>query len=233
MALVALADWDRLRTTLLYDGWLVWPLAWLAHWSVLRAADGLRVGEVESGNVDTKVVTFLRFAHAASAIALVAWVAWEASEWVDRAVPGRHRVGRVRRSVAGNRLSRRDRAGPRGRALAVHRVSEAYATSAGTAIAALLAVWFAIVNMVSPGGAAPLPYAPLANPLDLTLIAALAALFVWVRDTARVAERTLYVWFGLALFLSSTRPCSGQCTSGWRAMACVGRSLRRSRCRPR
>ena len=55
--------------------------------------------------------------------------------------------------------------------------------------------------MISPGSAAPLPYAPIVNPLDLTLMLALAALFVWAQETQEVAERTLYAWFGVALFL--------------------------------
>ena len=51
------------------------------------------------------------------------------------------------------------------------------------------------------GIAAPLPYVPLANPLDVTLIAALAALFAWARRFERLDEPTLYGWFGVALFL--------------------------------
>ena len=61
--------------------------------------------------------------------------------------------------------------------------------------------WFCIVNVISPGSAAPLPYAPLLNPLDLTLILALTALFVWAHRAQGFEERTLYAWFGVALFL--------------------------------
>jgi uncharacterized membrane protein len=78
---------------------------------------------------------------------------------------------------------------------------EAYTTSAGTTVAALLAVWFAIVNVVSPGTASPLPYVPVANPLDVTLVATLAALWSWARRYGRFEERTLYGWFGVCLFL--------------------------------
>jgi uncharacterized membrane protein len=46
-----------------------------------------------------------------------------------------------------------------------------------------------------------LPYAPLINPLDLTLILALTSLFVWAQRTQEVAEHPLYAWFGAALFL--------------------------------
>ncbi|MEO8507361.1 MAG: DUF2339 domain-containing protein, partial [Betaproteobacteria bacterium] len=200
MAVVALADWHVMRTTLPEYGWLVWPVAWATHWRVLLAADALVAGEGVPAT-GGRVGAFFRFAHAASAIALVAWVAWEASEWVGRYFP----EGTVWMACAA--------AWPAiGYLALIARVShvdawpltdyrDAYATSAGTTIAALLGVWFVIVNVISPGGTAPLPYAPLANPLDVTLIAALAVLFLWANRTMHVAERTLYGWFGAALFL--------------------------------
>lgn len=79
--------------------------------------------------------------------------------------------------------------------------ADAYARTAGTAVGALLGAWFCIVNVISPGSAAPLPYVPLLNPLDLTLVLALTALFVWAQRSQHVDERTLYAWFGIALFV--------------------------------
>jgi uncharacterized membrane protein len=198
MGVVAFADWQEMRTTLLEYGLVVWPLAWVTHWAVLRAADGLRAGE---GEAMERLHAFLRFVHALSAIALVAWTSWEASEWVARSFP----AGTVWVACAAAWpaivylafVSRAD-AGERW-PLGAYR--GAYASSAATAIAALLAVWFTIVNLISPGATTPLPYVPLANPLDLTLAAALAVLFYWAHHTAGVAERTLYGWFGAALFL--------------------------------
>ena len=194
MAAVALVDWDRQRSTLVAYGWAVWPLAWIVHWRLLHAADGLRA-------TSAHVVSTLWFAHAASAIAVVAWCAWEASEWIGRLFP----AGSVWVACAAALPAvaylllvitvRRSSAWP----MSVY--GDAYARSAGTTIAALLAVWFCIVNVISPGNAAPLPYAPIINPLDLTLMFALAALFVWAQKTQEVAERTLYAWFGAALFL--------------------------------
>ena len=196
MAIVAFVDWERMRTSLLVYGWLIWPLAWATHWRVLRAADSLRADEPAGW-----VAGFLKHAHTASAIAVVAWIAWEASEWVGRVFA----EGTVWMPCAAAwpailylaLAARTDdwRVWP----FTVYR--DAYATSAATTIAALLAVWFALVNVISPGGTAPLPYVPLANPLDVTLIAALAAVFVWVRRTLHVAERALYGWWGAAVFL--------------------------------
>jgi uncharacterized membrane protein len=48
-------------------------------------------------------------------------------------------------------------------------------------LVALLLLWFQLANILGSGDAAPLPYLPLLNPLDLTLvIAAVAALSWWV-----------------------------------------------------
>ena len=201
MAIVAFADWERMRTSLLVYGWLIWPLAWATHWRVLRAADALRGDDGIVAEPKTWIAGFLKHAHTASAIAVVAWIAWEASEWVGRvfaegtvwmpcaaAWPAILYLALVARTGDWQRWP-----------LTLYR--DAYTASAATTIAALLAVWFALVNVISPGGTAPLPYVPVANPLDVTLIAALASVFVWARGTLHVAERALYRWWGAAVFL--------------------------------
>jgi uncharacterized membrane protein len=201
MAVVAFADWERMRTSLLVYGWLIWPLAWATHWRVLRAADALCVDETATESSTGWVAGFLKHAHTASAIAVIAWIAWEASEWVGRVFP----EGTVWMPCAAAwpailYLGLIARAGDWQRwPFTAYR--DAYVTSAATAIAALLAVWFALVNLISPGGTEPLPYVPLANPLDLTLIAALAAVFAWARGAYHVPERALYAWWGAAVFL--------------------------------
>jgi uncharacterized membrane protein len=139
--------------------------------------------------------------HALSAVALVLWVAWEASEWVGRAMPPRTVwLACAAAWPAIVYLALMVRVTDSGRwPLTHHR--RAYALLAGTAIASLLGVWFCAVNVLSPGTATPLPFMPLANPLDVTLLATLAALFAWVRRFARPTESVLYGWFGAALFL--------------------------------
>lgn len=200
MAVVAYADWDRMRTTLSAYGWLVWPLAWATQWRVLHAADALRARGAEAPAGD-RAARVLAFAHAASAIGVVAWTSWEASEWVGRAfaegtvwMPSAAAWPAIGYLV----LMARAADGPHW-PLSAHR--DAYASSAATTVATLLAVWFVLVNVISPGGTAPLPYVPLANPLDVTLVAALAALVAWGRARAVVAEPALYAWFGAAVFL--------------------------------
>jgi uncharacterized membrane protein len=201
MALIAFDDWDWMRTTLPAYGWAVWPLAWITHWWVLHAADDGTAGLAEGTRAATRTADFHEHAHTASAIGLVAWLAWEASEWVGRAFPSGTvwlACAAALPAVAYLGVMARpgaDRVWP----IRVHR--DAYLISAATAIAALLAVWFAIVNVVSPGDTEPLPFVPVLNPLDLTLVGALAALFAWARNRARIAEKTLYGWSAVAGFL--------------------------------
>ncbi len=201
MVAVALKEWQRAHTTLIAWGWLVWPAAWALHWVTLHAAEALAGGTSPAKNETRRNADWLPFVHAASAIALVAWTAWEASEWVGRYMPDGTvwmACAAAWTAIAYVALMTNYSDSSRWPLVAYR---DAYTNSAGTTVAALLAVWFAIVNVVSPGSPAPLPYAPLANPLDVTVLAALAALWRWVRRFGRLDERTLYGWFGMALFV--------------------------------
>ena len=200
MALAAATDWHSTGTTLHGVGALVWPVAWVVLWWVLYTFDEFH-GASPQAQQPAVASGPLRFAHAVSAIALVAWVAWEASEWVGRTFA----EGTVWMpcaaawpAIAGLWLATRATAW-RGWPWEAHR--DAYAVNAGIAIASLLAAWFVIVNVVSPGATAPLPYVPLLNPLDVTLIAAIAILFRWSRTVLSTDERTAYLWFGIAVFV--------------------------------
>ncbi len=201
MALVAVVDWQATGTTLRGAGALVWPAAWVVVWWVLYTFDAVRRDREPGAGEPVVADGRMRFAHTVAAIALVAWVAWEASEWVGRAFA----EGTVWMpcaaawpAIAGLWLATRA-TDWRGWPWRAHR--DAYAVNAGTAIAALLAAWFVIVNVVSPGATAPLPYVPLLNPLDVTLIAAIAVLFGWSRKVLATDERTAYLWFGIAVFV--------------------------------
>ncbi len=57
----------------------------------------------------------------------------------------------------------------------------AYLELAATPVAAYLLVWVWVTNAVSPGDAAPLPYVPLLNPLELAQWLVLFALVLWWR----------------------------------------------------
>jgi len=172
LAVVGLFAFDLFRTTLRGYGWLAWPLAWLVHVAGLRA--------VEAGvDAGTRTWSWLRRLHAVTGVAFVAWLAWEASEWTGRATAdGTVWIACAAALPAIAYLAAV--AWPQARQawpLSAH--AEAYGRGAGTAVALALAAWFAGVSVISPGEPHPWPYVPLANPLDLTLVAALAALWQW------------------------------------------------------
>ena len=198
MALVAWNDWYLARTTLENFGWLVWPLAWIVQWSVLYAADAPQRDGTSPATAPTRGQLY--FAHAISAIALTAQIAWEASEWVDRIAPPETvwlACAAVLPLIAFLLLAR-PLAGAARWPLTLHR--DAYAIGAGGPIAALTALWFAIATVVSPGTASPLAYVPLLNPLELTLVLALVALFLWSGHFSGLRDSTRFAWLGVALF---------------------------------
>jgi uncharacterized membrane protein len=56
-----------------------------------------------------------------------------------------------------------------------------YRVWAAAPMAALMLAWFWLANLFSDGAAAPLPYAPLLNPLELGLLFALAGVCLWTQ----------------------------------------------------
>ena len=192
------ADVTAVRTTLTHYGWVVWPLAWVVLWSALRYAERART--TTPANQPTRN-EMLRVVHAASAIALVAWSSWELSEWVGRRSPDEsvwlacaaalpmiaYLVGTVKLRDAQRWPFQHD--------------AHAYGATAGTTVAAFLFAWLMIVSVTARGDAAPLPYVPVLNPLDVTLIAAIATLGAWDGVWGRHAVRTRYAWLGATAFL--------------------------------
>jgi len=200
MAVAALGDFDLARTTLTTYGWAIWPCAWVVHWHALRAADA--PGSDVAADRRANSGAWLGTVHAISAVALTAQLAWEASEWTGRYTPGFTVWTPCAAALPAIVFlwlvvrfgeSRRWPAVPHG---------HAYVTGAGVPVAALLTVWFFVVNVLSPGDATPLPYVPLASPLDITLALALLALAAWARRWARMSERARYRWIGVGLFVA-------------------------------
>lgn len=199
---VALRDFDVARTSMTMYGWLVFPLAWITHWFVLRAADTHLSSELATDRGPPGTPGALRIAHTVSVLALTAQVAWEASEWVGRWTPAHTAWAACATAVPAIAclwLITRWRANPR---WPFTLYGDAYAIGAGAPIAALLAVWFFAANALSPGDASPLPYLPLINPLELTLALALLVVLGWARRFARMSERTLYGWVGAGVFVA-------------------------------
>ncbi len=83
-----------------------------------------------------------------------------------------------------------------------------YVLLGGGPLAAFLALWSFAANWHGAGGAAPLPYLPLLNPLDITLFAALLLVAGWwisvqrrglIADGARYSQAATALW-GTLLF---------------------------------
>jgi uncharacterized membrane protein len=202
MGYVALRDFEIARTTLTAYGWLVWPVAWITHGFALRAADRPPLADTPAASGPPGAAGVLRIAHAFSAFALTAQFAWEASEWIGRITPAHTAwvaCAAALPAIACLWLVTGCRDLPRW-PFAIH--GDAYAIGAGMPVAGLLALWFVAVNALSPGDVSPLPYLPLANPLDLTLLAALAALLGWARRFAGMPSQRLYGWLGVGLFVA-------------------------------
>ncbi len=56
-----------------------------------------------------------------------------------------------------------------------------WAWSGCAPLAVFLVLWYALISLTSNGSAAPLPYVPLINPLDITLAAVVLLLLIWQR----------------------------------------------------
>ncbi|MET0683183.1 MAG: DUF2339 domain-containing protein [Casimicrobiaceae bacterium] len=202
MAIVAYFDFELARTTLERYGWIVWPCAWIVHWRALAAVEPLRVAAIGSKYVAVDIGELLEATHAISALLLTVQIAWEASEWTGRstahytawtpcaaALPAIAFLWLVVRFRDSSRWP-----------FPAHR--RAYAVGAGMPTAALVTVWFFAVNVLSPGDASPLPYVPLANPLDVTLALALWATAAWAVRFAVIPERALFRWLAVGLFVA-------------------------------
>ena len=68
--------------------------------------------------------------------------------------------------------------------VATHR--QAYLVAGATPLAVFLVLWGLLVNFVSNGDPAPLPYLPMLNPLDLAQVGALLAVALWFVEIRRL-----------------------------------------------
>ena len=91
----------------------------------------------------------------------------------------------------------------------VRMLPEAYRSSAAAVLAAGLWLWTLVANVASDGSAAPLPYLPFLNPLDVGIGIALAATLLWLKHVDRVAPWSLamaagagFVWLNAILVRS-------------------------------
>ena len=202
IAIAASADFHLARTTLAAYGAIVWPCAWAVQWWVLRYGEAWRARQGDATYAALDPERVLNAAHAISAVAVTAQVAWELSEWTGRFTPAYTAwtpCAAALPAIAYLVLVARWRVSAHWPFSVRYR---AYAVGAGMPVAGFLALWFFAVNLLSPGDPSPLPYLPLANPLDLTLALALCVTAAWAMRLGTFPERALYQWIGAGIFVA-------------------------------
>ncbi len=184
-------------------GWLSWPVAFAGLYRVIYCHEGPPRGTLS--NLLNAVSAWLLCALLSWQVAwdtnsaIAGGASWEAAAWALLpalflfSLP--RLVTRVQWPFAANR--------------------EAYLFIAGTGVALYLAAWSLVTNLTSLGDAAPLPYIPVLNPLDLGQAFVLLILFrYWrflrsvrspgyVRVDARVSMSALaaltFIWLNAVL----------------------------------
>lgn len=173
MAVAALPDLWSQAHPLANFGWLAWPIAFTTHYSFLRLHesdfDSLKVG-----------------LHAAGYWLLVAIVAQEAYWWLDLwtagvwAPAGLLALGALMISMT---MSARSRLS--------WPIDENWQTYHGVGaglVLAILAMATIVLNFVSSGDPAPLPYLPIVNPLELASIFVVMIAYSWYLAALQYAK---------------------------------------------
>ncbi len=171
---------------------------WLATFAVLYAFLRLHEGELPRWATTAT--------HVGAAWLAVALLCWESGWRIDRIVAGEGTWPFVAWAlVPGAALLALTAGIGRERwPLGAHR--RTYAVLAAAPVALYLWLWLFVANAVSDGDAAPLPYVPVLNPLDLACLAVLVAIAWWYVALRRhgmawrVAPAELAVALGVAGF---------------------------------
>jgi uncharacterized membrane protein len=155
MLLFAAAAAGTVHHPFAQGGWVSWPFAFVILYLLAHRQEGIGAGSLAKA------------LHVASAWLLCAMVSWEAAWAVNTAVHGSESwpalawaMGAVLALFSLPRLVTRVNWPFR-----VHR--EAYLFTAGIGYAVYLGLWSLTTNLTLHGGADPLPYLPLLNPLDI------------------------------------------------------------------
>jgi uncharacterized membrane protein len=195
---LALAAWAMLNNHPAQDyGWLAWPLAFAIAYGSLRRFD-----EALQPPVRTP-------AHLAALWLLLLTASWELAWQVSQFVDSEGSWGTVAWALlpTASLWALARGAGP---AWPVQRHFALYAGAGAAPVAVMLLAWTLLVNFSGDGSAAPLPYLPLLNPLDLVVLATFLALYAWALETkgrralqplASVTWRFLQVALGVPAFV--------------------------------
>ena len=185
LALALLAQWASGGHVVDWPAWLGWPLALLAHAWLLHRNE--RAGAALLTPAWTR---WMSLQHTATVWLVLLLVGDVLVAWVERA----QLWGTAWASVVGVAAAtavlvaltlwagRANQSGDRARfAWPLNPHAEAYYWSAAAPVALLLWLGALALAWTSSGRTAPLPYIPLLNPTDLTVLLAIGALLVWRR----------------------------------------------------
>jgi len=195
--LAAAIDAAALVNPFAAGGWWAWPIAFAVHVTVLRLAAPFW----------PKLAAHATHALGAIALALVGALLGRSltAQWGDFASAWPWLGWLVAPAAMLLLLPRPVTA----RVWPVRMLPEAYRSSAAAVLAAGLWLWTLVANVASDGSAAPLPYLPFLNPLDVGIGIALAATLLWLRHVDRVAPWSLamaagagFVWLNAILVRS-------------------------------
>ncbi|HSC65629.1 MAG TPA: DUF2339 domain-containing protein [Caldimonas sp.] len=178
-------------------GWWAWPIAFAAHGLVLRLAAPFAAKAVAHVTHALGAVTLALVGALLGRAATADWgdfaSAWPWLGWL--AVPAAMLLLLPRPATA--------------RLWPVRMLPDAYRTSAAAVLAAGLWIWTLVANVASDGSAAPLPYLPLLNPLDMGIGIALLATLLWLKHADRIAPWSMtmaavagFVWLNAILVRS-------------------------------
>lgn len=203
LAILAVAvrdDFATLRSSL---AWVAWMLAWGTHGVALYVVD--RIGWVDAGGERGRVrAEIASAAHAGTALLAVAWLGWELYAQADRV------------SVRGSVWKYCALAWPAIAALLLVRThalrawwpmtthADAYVRKAGGVLAILLCLFVVVAATLLDGRATPLRYLPLLNPLELTLLAALVALWRYAPLSSLSSRNRVDAFAGLMFVVLSS-----------------------------
>ncbi|WPC05524.1 DUF2339 domain-containing protein [Pseudomonas benzenivorans] len=165
-AVVLLQAWHWRYQPSAHFGWLAWPALFAAHfWLLRRLAPLLPAGARSASHVLgcwlllAVIALELRYRFLALAEHYNAW------RWLGWALLPSAYLWLMAR--------------PRRRPWPLADYPREYRVLAALPLALLMLAWFWLANVLSAGEAAPLPYLPLLNPLELGLLLSLAALYAW------------------------------------------------------
>jgi uncharacterized membrane protein len=171
--------------------WIAWPLAAVVCGVALRGFDAqghvLGVGALEQDWQHASLLWLLALLVTDSAVWLVQraediGAAWRVAALL--AIPALMLIGVMRLG--------------RGGTWPVGAHKRGYVVIGGSVVAAFLAATGAVVNLTNAGDPAPLPFLPLANPLDIVLALTLVAMGAWLIGAQRLAPALHRLWLRLA-----------------------------------